>query len=180
MLLGNLGGFYLNSVDKFCVSSQLLPDFILFSEREKCHLWFFAAILEIPPFPPAFVGLLHFIACPSVSLLEHMNCLFVDGVRDLPLSRLNLVSLQNMNGLPSFFCCAVHNSENRHVNRCVFPPLLVQSGPQNNCTRILRELFPTFISVINRDLVNIHTYIFYVKILRCKKTDGYSVYYFSE
>ena len=35
MLLGNWVGFYLNSVDKFYVSSQFLPDFKLFSEGKS-------------------------------------------------------------------------------------------------------------------------------------------------
>lgn len=59
-----------------------------------------------------------------LSLLEHMNCLFVDVVCDLPLSRMNLVPLQNMDGLPFFFCCAVHNSEKTSCEPMCLPPPL--------------------------------------------------------
>lgn len=147
----------------FCLNSR----FPLTSSTPQSSFQFFAAILEIPPLRPVLLDLLHFT---SFSLSERMNRLFVDSICDLPPSRMNLVPLQNTNGLPLLvffyfsFCCAVHNSENFHVNRCVFPfpspPFLVQrSSPRNNIFHQNPQS-----SMDNRDLVYIHTYIFYVKI----------------
>lgn len=164
------------------VSFSLNSGFPLTSSTPQSSFQFFAAILEIPPLRPVLLDLLHFT---SFSLSERMNRLFVDSICDLPPSRMNLVPLQNTNGLPLLvffylsFCCAVHNSENFHVNRCVFPfpsppSWFKEVAPEITFfTKILRALWIT-------ETWYIYTHIFSTLRFKGAKTDGYSVYYFSE
>lgn len=182
-------------VDSGMLSNCLLDTlrkfgFILFKFRVSSH--FFHTTKQFPIFccypgnPAASPrSSRSFALYVLLSLSERMNRLFVDSICDLPPSRMNLVPLQNTNGLPLLvffyfsFCCAVHNSENFHVNRCVFP---FPSPPSwfkevaleiTFFTKILRALWIT-------ETWYIYTHIFSTFRFKGAKTDGYSVYYFSE